>query len=64
MTAVPQLRSLFHAVAKEQQAGDVVDRLNYLYSAAAFTFVAIAISAKQLFEQPIQCWNPAEFDCE
>ena len=43
------------------QSNDIVDRLNYQYTAMLLSFAAITMAATQYVGKPIQCWVPPEF---
>lgn len=48
-------------LVKPEPVADSVDWLNYYVSSLMLIFAAVAISAKQYFGNPIQCWIPNEF---
>jgi hypothetical protein len=43
-------------LVKHEPVADSVDWLNYYVSSLMLIFAAVAISAKQYFGNPIQCW--------
>lgn len=61
MLGIPLLTDYIHKVVKPQDVSDSVDHLNYYCTSLLLAFAALAISAKQYFGSPIQCWVPNEF---
>ncbi|KAI6173255.1 Innexin [Aphelenchoides besseyi] len=60
MLGIPFIDAYIKLV-KLQPVADSVDWLSYYVSSLMLIFAAIAISAKQYFGAPIQCWVPNEF---
>lgn len=58
---IPFLSSYIYRAIKPQTVADSVDCLNYYYTSCFLALAAFAISAKQYFGSPIQCWVPMEF---
>lgn len=48
-------------IRRSYQSNDIVDRLNYQYTAMMLSFAAITMAATQYVGKPIQCWVPPEF---
>uniref|UniRef100_A0A0N5AIV2 Innexin n=1 Tax=Syphacia muris TaxID=451379 RepID=A0A0N5AIV2_9BILA len=46
---------------RSYQSNDVIDRLNYQYTALVIAFAAFTLAATQYVGKPIQCWVPAQF---
>lgn len=61
MLGIPLIADYIHKVVKPQVVADSVDYLNYYCTSLLLAFFAFAISAKQYFGSPIQCWVPMEF---
>ncbi|CAG9533313.1 unnamed protein product [Cercopithifilaria johnstoni] len=61
MIGIPLISEYIHRVVKPQMVADRVDFLNYYTTSLLLALVALAISAKQYFGSPIQCWVPMEF---
>ncbi|CAD5233574.1 unnamed protein product [Bursaphelenchus xylophilus] len=60
MLGIPFVNTYIKNV-KVQPVADSVDWLNYYVSALLLICCSLAISAKQYFGSPIQCWVPMEF---
>nr|CDP94486.1 BMA-INX-5, isoform b [Brugia malayi] len=50
--------SKFH---RNYQSNDIIDRLNYQYTALIIALTAFTLAATQYVGKPIQCWVPAQF---
>ncbi|VDM48074.1 unnamed protein product [Toxocara canis] len=61
MLGIPLLTDYIHKVIKPEDVADSVDYLNYYCTSMLLALAALAISAKQYFGSPIQCWVPMEF---
>lgn len=61
MLGIPLISEYINKVVKPQIVADKVDFLNYYATSMLMAMVALAISAKQYFGSPIQCWVPMEF---
>lgn len=61
MLGIPLISDYIHKVVKPEVVADNVDYLNYYCTSLALALAALAISAKQYFGSPIQCWVPMEF---
>ncbi|VDK82497.1 unnamed protein product [Litomosoides sigmodontis] len=61
MIGIPLISEYIHRVVKPQMVADRVDFLNYYATSLLLALAALAISAKQYFGSPIQCWVPMEF---
>uniref|UniRef100_A0A914MUA5 Innexin n=1 Tax=Meloidogyne incognita TaxID=6306 RepID=A0A914MUA5_MELIC len=48
-------------IRRSYQSNDIIDRLNYQYTAIMLSFAAITLAATQYVGKPIQCWVPPEF---
>ncbi|KAF8383964.1 hypothetical protein PRIPAC_73106, partial [Pristionchus pacificus] len=46
---------------RSYQSNDIVDRLNYQYTATMVMVCAIMLAGTQYVGKPIQCWVPAQF---
>ncbi|VDD91640.1 unnamed protein product [Enterobius vermicularis] len=46
---------------RSYQSNDIIDRLNYQYTALVIAFAAFTLAATQYVGKPIQCWVPAQF---
>ena len=61
MLGIPLINDYIRKVVKPQVVADSVDYLNYYSTSLLLAFFALAISAKQYFGSPIQCFLPNEF---
>ncbi|VDN01773.1 unnamed protein product [Thelazia callipaeda] len=61
MLGIPLISDYIHKVVKPQVVADRVDFLNYYATSLLLAMASLAISAKQYFGSPIQCWVPMEF---
>ncbi|ETN68302.1 putative innexin-3 [Necator americanus] len=48
-------------IRRSYQSNDLIDRLNYQYTAMLVALGAITLAATQYVGKPIQCWVPAQF---
>uniref|UniRef100_A0A915D005 Innexin n=1 Tax=Ditylenchus dipsaci TaxID=166011 RepID=A0A915D005_9BILA len=48
-------------IRRSYQSNDIIDRLNYQYTAMMISLSAITLAATQYVGKPIQCWVPPEF---
>ncbi|KAE9555963.1 hypothetical protein FO519_000819 [Halicephalobus sp. NKZ332] len=48
-------------IKRSYQSNDIVDRLNYQYTATIISLAAFTLAATQYVGKPIQCWVPPEF---
>lgn len=48
-------------IRRSYQSNDIIDRLNYQYTALIVVVGAITLAATQYVGKPIQCWVPAQF---
>ncbi|MCP9263136.1 Innexin [Dirofilaria immitis] len=46
---------------RSYQSNDIIDRLNYQYTALIIVLTAFTLAATQYVGKPIQCWVPAQF---
>lgn len=61
MIGIPFISDYIHRIVKPQAVSDSVDYLNYYCTSLLLAMASLAISAKQYFGSPIQCWVPMEF---
>jgi hypothetical protein len=48
-------------IRRSYQSNDIVDRLNYQYTATIISLAAFTLAATQYVGKPIQCWVPPEY---
>uniref|UniRef100_A0A915ASB5 Innexin n=2 Tax=Parascaris TaxID=6254 RepID=A0A915ASB5_PARUN len=48
-------------IRRSYQSNDIIDRLNYEYTAIMIALAAFTLAATQYVGKPIQCWVPAQF---
>ncbi|CAD5229285.1 unnamed protein product [Bursaphelenchus okinawaensis] len=48
-------------IRRSYQSNDIIDRLNYQYTAVMIMLAAFTLTATQYVGKPIQCWVPPEF---
>uniref|UniRef100_A0AC34Q881 Innexin n=1 Tax=Panagrolaimus sp. JU765 TaxID=591449 RepID=A0AC34Q881_9BILA len=48
-------------IKRSYQSNDIIDRLNYQYTATIISLAAFTLAATQYVGKPIQCWVPPEF---
>jgi hypothetical protein len=48
-------------IRRSYQSNDIIDRLNYQYTASIIALAAITMAATQYVGKPIQCWVPPEY---
>uniref|UniRef100_A0A7E4UUP8 Innexin n=1 Tax=Panagrellus redivivus TaxID=6233 RepID=A0A7E4UUP8_PANRE len=48
-------------IRRSYQSNDIIDRLNYQYTATIISLAAFTLAATQYVGKPIQCWVPPEF---
>ncbi|CEF70393.1 Innexin family-containing protein [Strongyloides ratti] len=48
-------------IRRSYQSNDIIDRLNYHYTATILVLAAVTLAATQYVGKPIQCWVPPQF---
>ncbi|KAI6229183.1 Innexin [Aphelenchoides besseyi] len=48
-------------IRRSYQSNDIIDRLNYQYTAVIIALAAFTLTATQYVGKPVQCWVPPEF---
>lgn len=61
MLGIPYLTDFIHRRVNREPVADGIDHLSTFYTPFILCVAALAISAKQYFGSPIQCWVPMEF---